>query len=84
MLMETDTWGRNALFAACERNMNALVRKGSRSCPKAVRAVDKANDLKHSFSRDDRTMAKQTRVLLRVRCGLCPFRAKCKAPLTTT
>lgn len=79
--METETWGRSALFAACERNMNALVKKGSRRCPKTVRAMDEANTLSEAHLPADRLMACETRKLLRVRCGMCAFRGRCKAPL---
>ena len=81
MLSQMSPPAQAALFAACERNMNALVRKGSKRCWKAVRAMDRANTLSEECLPADRLMARETRKMLRARCGLCLFRKDCKAPL---
>jgi hypothetical protein len=75
-------FARRALLSAAERSLNALVKKGSRRCWKAVRDVDQANADVGLAPPADQWLAGEVRAVLRVRCTLCPFRENCKAPLT--
>lgn len=72
---------RAALFGACDRSLNAIVRKGSRRCWKAVRDVDNAHDIPAENMPADIVLAREVRKLLRARCGLCQYRPECRAPL---
>ncbi len=84
MLPQLEALSRTALFGACERSLNAIVRKGSRRCPKIVRAVDAANDVPAENMPADIVLARDIRKLLRARCGLCQYKLTCKAPLDMT
>lgn len=72
---------RRAMFALTEEGMAVVVRKGARACRKITRDIDAA----YAGLADRETlvaaMAVEAQAVLRARCGLCPFRSKCKGPL---